>query len=109
VNANSAYMELIQAHERSWGMEQYLGRPSLTDLLNRPVVVFWIGDDKSGKGRFTVSVHDTIDDLNDIILNMILASKVTPSSNRRLSRIFVKQKTVKVTGVRLLVSAHEQT
>ena len=107
MSENSAYMELIQAHERSWGMEQYLGRPSLTDLLNRPIVVFWTGDDKGGKGRNTVSVHDSIDELNDIILNMILASKVTPSSNRRLSRIFVKQKAVKVTGVRLLVSAHE--
>ena len=107
MSTNSAYMELIQAHERSWGMEQYLGRPSLADLLNRPIVVFWTGDDKTGKGRYTVSVHDSADELNDIILNMILASKVTPSSNRRLSRIFVKQKPVKVTGLRLLLSEHE--
>ncbi len=107
MSINSGYMELIQAHERSWGMDQYPGRPSLADLLSRPIVVFWSGDDKTGKGRFTISVHESADELNDIILNMILASKVTPSSTRRLSRIFVKQKPVKVTGVRLLISDHE--
>ncbi len=102
MTTNSAFMELIQAHERSWGMEQYPGRPSLADMLSRPVVALWSGDDKSGKGRYTVTVHDQLDELNDLCLNMIVAGKVTASSNRRLGRVFVSQKAVKVTGLRLV-------
>jgi hypothetical protein len=108
VSANPVLMELIQAHERGWGMEQYVGRPSLADMLSRRIVVFWSGEDRSGKGRFTVSVHDSADELNDIILSMIVASKVTPSTQRRLVRMFVDQKAVKVTGVRLLIEPSER-
>jgi hypothetical protein len=108
VTTNSAFMELIQAHERSWGMEQYPGRPSLADMLSRPVVALWSGDDKSGKGRFTVTVHNQIEELDDICLGMIVAGKVTPSSNRRLARVFVKQKQVKVTGLRLVFADLKQ-
>ena len=97
-------MELIQLHERAWGMEQYGARPSLSDLLQRPIVVFWTGDDKAGKGRFTLSVHNEVEELNSIILSMILSGKVTASSNRKLSKIFVNQKLVNITGVRLLVA-----
>jgi hypothetical protein len=107
MSLDAMYMELVQAHERGWGTEQYTGRPSLADMLNRRIVVFWSGDDKSGKGRFTVTVHDSADELNEIILNMILANKVSLSSTRRLSRIFVEQKAVKVMGIRLLIDKHD--
>ncbi len=102
MTTNPAFMELVQSHERSWGMEQYPGRPSLMDMLSRPVVALWSGDDKSGKGRFTITVHDELEALNDLCLGMIVAGKVTPSSTRRLARVFVHQKAVKVTGLRLL-------
>ena len=104
MSTNHLFMELVQTHERGWGTEQYPGRASLTDLLQRPVVVFWTGDDKTGKGRFTVSVHDHVEELQSVLLNMILASKVTASTNRRLSRIFVKQKPVTIKGIKLIVS-----
>ena len=103
MTANAAFMELVQAHERGWGMEQYLGRPTLVEMLNSPVVVLWSGEDKTGKGRFTISVHQRVDELNELLLGMVLAGKVTASSNRRLARIFVKQQAVKITGVRLVV------
>ena len=89
MSVSAAYMELVQAHERGWGMDQYPGRPTLAEMLGRPVVVFWTGDDKTGKGRFTVSVHDRVEELNEILLNMILAGKVTPSSQRRRSSLRV--------------------
>lgn len=101
-------MELVQAHERGWGMETYPGRPSLADMLNRRIVVFWSGDDKTGKGRMTVSVHDKADELNETVLGMVLAAKVTPSAQRRLARMFVDQKVVKITGIRLIIDAHDQ-
>ena len=103
LSTNPLLMELIQAHERGWGMEQYVGRPSLADMLGRRIIVFWTGDDKTGKGRMTVTVHDSAEELNEIVLGMIVASKVTPSSQRRLARMFVEQKVVKISGVRLLI------
>jgi hypothetical protein len=112
MNNNSAFMELVQLHERMWGMEQYPGRPSLADLLSRPIVVMWSGDDKpvtktipvDSPRRFTFSVHDDVDDLNEILLGMIIAGKVTPTPYRRLSKLYVKQKPVDIKGVRLLVA-----
>lgn len=101
-------MELVQAHERGWGMEQYAGRPTLNDMLTRPVVVFWSGDDKSSKGRFTVTVHEHPHELDSLILTMILSGKVTLSSNRRVARIFVKQEPVKITGLHLQFSTPDQ-
>jgi hypothetical protein len=103
VTADPLFMELVQAHERGWGMEQYQDRPSLADMLNRPIVVFWAGEDKTDKGRSTVSVHDQVEELNEILLSLILAGKVSASSKRRLARLFVRQKAVQVTGVRLLI------
>jgi hypothetical protein len=102
------FMELVQSHERSWGMEQYPGRPSLSDLLHRPVVVFWSGDDKSGKSRYTISVHEAVDELDTVLLNMVLSSKVTASSARRLSRLYVKQKDVKIKGLHLVLGEGEK-
>jgi hypothetical protein len=97
-------MELIQLHERTWGMDTYPGRPSLHDLLNRSVVVFWSGDDKAGNRRSIATVHDSVDDLNDVILAMILANKVTAHPNRRLQRIFVDQKPAEIVGLKLILS-----
>ena len=101
---NDMYMQLVESHERTWGTEPYPGRPSLSDLLHRPVVAFWSGDDKSSKARLTASVHDQIEELNDILLGLVVAGKIAPSSNRRLSRLFVQQKPVKIHGIRLVVS-----
>jgi hypothetical protein len=103
VSMSDMFMELVQSHERSWGMEQYQNRPTLAEMLQRPIVAFWTGDDKSGKNRYTISVHTDISDLDEILLNMVLASKVSPSSNRRLSRLYVKQKDVKIKGLHLIV------
>ena len=104
MSTNDVHMQLVESHERTWGTESYPGRPTLSDLLRRPVVAFWSGDDKSGKARLTASVHDQVEELNDILLGLVIAGKTTPSSNRRLARLFVKQKPVKVHGLKLIVS-----
>jgi hypothetical protein len=103
---SSAFTELIQIHERSWGMDTYPGRPSLHELLTRPIVVFWTGDEKAAAAtrRSIATVHNTLDELNDVLLSMILAAKVTAQPSRRIQRIFINQKSVDITGVKLLIS-----
>ena len=102
--STNPFMELIQIHERTWGMDTYPGRPSLSDLLSRPLVVFWAGDEKGGTRRSIATVHDTIDELNDALLSMILASKVTAHPAHRLQRIFINQKPAEVVGLKLILS-----
>lgn len=33
-------IDFAQNHEREWGNENYLNRPTLAEILNAPVVVF---------------------------------------------------------------------
>lgn len=120
MSIDSAFMELVQLHERMWGMEQYTGRPTLAELLTSPLVVMWAGrSDKrltpdtrlaenkriapSGDNRFMFSVHQNVDELNEILLGLILASRPN-TSNRKLSRLYLKQKPVEITGIKLMVA-----
>lgn len=96
-------MELVQHHERGWGLEQYPERPTLIDLLNQPVVVFWSGMDKSPQQRLTASIHSSVDELNHVLLKLILASKTTPTSAQRLFRLFVNKQIVEVKGISLIL------
>lgn len=112
------FMELIQMHERSWGMQSYTGRPSLAELIAGPVVVMWEGDRplitptrRSGgspatpeHGRFMLTVHQHVDELNGLLFDMLVAGKPLPKEKRRLARIFVEQKEVHVKGLRLLLA-----
>jgi hypothetical protein len=117
MSIDTNFMELVQLHERSWGMEQYPGRPSLSEVLSSPVVVMWTGEIKSAvypsrrvsesqnvPSRFMFSAHKHVDELNEVLLNMIMSSKATPSTSRRLMRIFLNQKPIKIKGLRLLIT-----
>ncbi len=119
---DNAFMEMVQLHERTWGLEQYGGRPSLAELLSRPIVVMWIEmrsqppdskrvqearrtlEEGSLPARFSLSAHDNIEELNDLLMSMILAGKATSYSNRRISKVYIKQKPVKITGIRLMAA-----
>src|SRR5215470_3498365 len=97
-------MELIQIHERTWGMDTYPNRPSLAELLSRPIVVFWSSDEKTAAKRSIATVHDKLEELNEMLLGMILANKVTAYPQRRLQRIFVNQKPIQIHGLKLIIS-----
>jgi hypothetical protein len=110
------FMELIQMHERSWGMQTYPGRPSLTELITGPVVAMWEGErplvspSRRGSsaipehGRFMLSVHQHVDELHGLLYAMLVAGKPLPKDKRRLARIFVEQKEVHIKGLRLLLA-----
>jgi hypothetical protein len=123
MSVESAFMEIVQLHERTWGMEQYPGRPSLADLLSSPIVIMWMGGETRTTTsspipsrrlaeapitptRFMMSVHQKVDELNDVLLSMVVAGKVSPNSQRRISKLFVNKKPVDITGVRLIIADH---
>ena len=50
-----------------------------------------------------IAVGESANNLDEVLLNMVLASKVTPSTSRRLSRLYVKHKEVKIKGLHLVL------
>ncbi len=111
-----AFLELVQLHERTWGTEQYSGRPSLAELIAGPIVVMWVdvtrpdsraakritSEDAAREGRFTLAVYANAEALNEALLAVIFLSHVSDKPCRKISRIFANQKPTIVTGVKLL-------
>lgn len=117
---NAGFLEIVELHERMWGTEQYPQRPKLSDLLSSPIVVLWIeqqsrtsadqphrttrlGAAEAKDRYFKLSCYATPEELNEALLSVLLASKVTAHPFRKLSRVFIKQKPVAIKGVRLVV------
>ncbi|NDJ60235.1 MAG: hypothetical protein GYB67_03870 [Chloroflexi bacterium] len=104
---NDAFLAFVQAHERSWGLETYPGRPDLAKILSAPVVVFWSEEQpaKTSKTaraeRFTISLHDDLKAVEQYVSSLILRLRVE-MPKRRLARIFVNQREVRVRGVQVL-------
>jgi hypothetical protein len=113
----ATFMELVQQHERTWGMEQYPGRPSLAALLESPVVVMWDSEPRSTtppgrrapepripSGRYVFTLYAHVDALNAVVYSMVISGKSPIAAYRRLGRIFVNQKPMHIKGLRLMLS-----
>ena len=103
-------IDFAQEHERAWGNEQYLNRPTLADMLNAPVVVFWkpniIPDDHPRQKtptpiRETVTVHQNLGEVEQFITRMVFRMGVNPP-DKQLVRVFRGGKHVKIKGVRII-------
>jgi hypothetical protein len=106
-----AFMELVQLHERMWGTEPYPNRPSLAELLNGPIVVMWVDVRPDMRKRsdgaersFTFAVYPDANALSAAVLDVIMLNRRTVQSSPKISRIFLRQKPVEVTGIRLLTN-----
>ncbi|PJF28252.1 MAG: hypothetical protein CUN52_13405 [Phototrophicales bacterium] len=103
-------IDFAQEHERAWGNEQYLNRPTLADILNAPVVVFWkpnipADDNPRQKNptpiRETITLHQSLSDVEQFITRMVFRTGVQPL-DKQLVRIFRGGKRVKIKGVRII-------
>jgi hypothetical protein len=100
------FVELIQLHERQWGMEKYPHRPSLDSLLNSPIVAVWTAGSKPSEGkratanatpeRFMLTTHQSYSELDDIVASIVMVGSPSFASNWRLYKLFLYQKVVKV-------------
>jgi hypothetical protein len=108
-----AFTELIQLHERMWGNEHYPERPTLAQLLEGPIVVMWVDmnpprrklpSEHSAESYFTFAVYRDATALSEALMSALLLGKPASRTNRRISRVFLHQKPVKITGVRLLTT-----
>ncbi len=120
MNHQAAFLDLVQLHERTWGAEQYAGRPTLAQLLSAPIVAVWSGkaeitvDPKqarlqrqpvAGKDAYLLmTTHQSAEELNTALTDLLLLRKVTPFAMRKLSKLYVNQKEVEIIGVKLVVN-----
>ncbi|MEM6281214.1 MAG: hypothetical protein AAF787_03395 [Chloroflexota bacterium] len=89
----------VQEHERSWGQETYANRPDLAAILGSKVVVFWQSTNAE-ESRWQITLHNTLDEIEDHLTKVFLRSSVG-SKNRRVARIFVNGKRVIIAGVKI--------
>lgn len=101
----SEFMHYVQLHERAWGGEVYAGRPNLSEILDSPVVVFWQVEGKPSKNIITL--YNDIRDLEKFVTRMLLLSSVD-IARKRLSKVFVNQKRVHITAVKLIFSVGDE-
>lgn len=95
------FLELVQAHERAWGTEDYPNRPTLAQFLAAPIVIWWKAADPA-EARLMASVHEDLDALNKYATRILLHSR-TALPDKRLQSVFVNQKKSAVRGVSVQV------
>ena len=93
-------MEYVQDHERVWGTEHYPERPSLADILEAPVVVFWqvLSPENMQNRRMRVTLHDTLDDIEAYYTQLVFPDNFQPPEER-IHRIWRNQKRVRISDV----------
>jgi hypothetical protein len=104
-------IDFAQEHERAWGNESYTNRPTLADILNAPVVVFWkptvIADDNPRQKnappplRETITLHEQLGEVEQYLTKLLFRVGFNPL-DRQLVRIFHKGQKVKIKGVKIL-------
>lgn len=90
-------LDYVQEHERSWGTETYLKRPSLQEILQAPVVAFWHVHKQT---RLIVTLHSDVQEIENHLTRQLFRSEVT-ESKQKLSRIFRNGKRIRIKTVRI--------
>ena len=90
MNPDIKFLDLVQLHERKWGEVQYPGRPALADLMSAPIVVMW-----TCKGRFMFTVHQSADQVNELVFNVATGENAGTMRDWKLGMIYVDQRPLK--------------
>jgi len=103
---SAVFMELVQLHERMWGMEQYPQRPSLANLIGAPIVAMWVSGERRAADvkratsatpeRFMLTCHQTFEELDALVTSVVVSGSASFAAYWKLSRLYVNQKPVKV-------------
>lgn len=94
-------MRAVEKHERDWGSESYTGRPTLTQILDAPVVAFWHPSGSDPDMRTTITLHDDINDISAYVTQLVLHTTRERLPLVRLWRVFKGKREVKIKGVKV--------
>jgi hypothetical protein len=96
---NQLFLKAIEEHERTWGTETYLRRPSLFQIMSSPVVVFW--ETPADKKHLTITLHQNLQDIEKHFLR-ILVARDKKAPQKRITYVFENQEKVVIKGVRIV-------
>lgn len=96
------FIDYVQHHERVWGTESYKERPSLAEILNADIVVFWqkLNPENMQNRRYRLTLHDSLEDIENFYTKILFRSQIEPPKER-IHRIWRNQKRVRITNVRV--------
>ncbi len=86
------FTEAIQEHERVWHVGTYPDRPNLDQIMQAPVVAFWI---QNNDHRPIITLHPDLKDIKSYFHTLARRLPIGYPS-RRLSALFVNQCPVRV-------------
>lgn len=94
------FLDRIQEHEREWGNDSYVGKPTLAEMLASPVVAFW--QNSSGKEkRELVTLHNDTQDVEMYLAKLVLRSGLT-KPDRTLITVYQNQKRLRIKGFKIV-------
>lgn len=100
-------IEAAQYHERVWGIEEYPERPSLTQLLQARVVIFWQHAEDGERWRATI--HADLTELEQAFAKVLMRQMIGQKP-RRMVALYedgheVRIKSIKVEFERVMPTA----
>lgn len=109
----SKFLQMVQDHERLWGTDSYVNRPSLAGMLSAQVVVFWqpvtakSSKDPRESLRLIVTTHDTLEVLEKHLTRALLLN-ATPQ-DRKFVTAFHNQREIKLKSVKIQFGYVDET
>lgn len=95
--SGNEFLRTVQLHERAWGTDNYPKRPSLEDMLNAAVVVFW----KYGnEDRWRASLYSSLKEVEAELTQMLMRINIAPPK-RSIARIYGRGRRVCMEQVRI--------
>ncbi len=95
------FMSTVQLHERSWGMENYPNRPSLEEILNASVVVFWKQRETTGsqnQPKWKVTLYKDMQEMESYFVSMLFRMQIEVPEQVP-ARIFRNRQRMVIEGV----------
>lgn len=92
------FMDYVQMHERLWGTKTYAGRPTLGDILDASIIIFW--KEENRKPPYTITLHEELRDIEILLFKMLFRQGVNQPRKRPV-RVFQGRKRIVVKNVRL--------
>lgn len=99
MTSQDRFLELVAQHEREWGTDTYKGRPTLKQIMDAKVVVFWFptGDELPP----TLTIHKNLNEIDAYVKAMVVHSK-TEMPRLRLNKVFMDKKPVRIKDIKII-------
>jgi hypothetical protein len=109
-NLRPSFLSIVENHEREWGTENYVGRPTLSQLLHSRIVCMWVErtDSKTRQGahnRYYLTCYNEFAAVHQAVTELVLARKIAAAPNRKLMRVYVDQVEVEIVSVKVELKA----